>query len=444
MAADPAHPRTGLYAWLYRAFPLEEEGTTIRREVLGGLTTFMTMAYIIVVNPAILGATGMDFKGVMVATCLASAFATLMMGLFARYPIAMAPGMGLNFFFAYEVCIGRGIPWQAGLGLVFLAGVLFLVLALFRVREMIVDAIPSSVKIGAAVGIGLFITFIGMQNAGLVIRQEGSLVQLGNLGDAGTGAALIGLVVTAALIARGVRGGVLIGIVVTAAAAALFGKADLGGDWIEAPAIGEVAFRLDIVGALRWEYLDLILIFLFLDLFDTIGTLIGVGEQAGLVKDGKLPRMNRALLSDAAGSVVAGTLGTSTVTSYIESASGVAAGARTGLASVITALCFASAIFFAPLAQKLGDTSAITAPALIIVGCLMTGAIRRVSWDDFTEAFPAFVTMVVMPFTYSIAHGLSLGFISYPLIKLLAGRGREVHAVVYLLAVILTLRYVFL
>jgi AGZA family xanthine/uracil permease-like MFS transporter len=445
MSAPGPESRGAPPGWLDRTFSLSERGSTIRREVVGGLTTFMTMAYIIVVNPMFLSKAGMDFKGVVVATCLASCLATLVMGLLARYPIALAPGMGLNAFFAYEVCGVHGVSWEAALGLVFLAGVLFIVLALVRVRDLTVEVIPPSIQTAAAVGIGLFIAFIGLQKAGLVVDGPvGALVQLGDLKAKATIVAIVGLVVTAALVARGAGGGILIGIGVSAALATILGVTKGTVGLVEAPSLGEVAFKLDIFGAIRWEFAGLILIFLFFDLFDTIGTLIGVGEQAGFVKNGKLPRMGRALFSDAVGSVGAGLLGTSTVTSYIESATGVNAGARTGLANVVTALCFLLAMFFSPLAQTLGDTPQIMAPALIVVGCLMMTTVRRIPWDDFTEAFPAFVTIVVMPFTFSIAHGLAMGFITYPLIKLLAGRHRDVHAIVYVLAFIFVLRYVFL
>lgn len=431
--------------WLDRAFRLREQSTTVRREVVGGITTFMTMAYIIVVNPMILQEAGMDFKGVMVATCLASAFATLLMGLLARYPIALAPGMGLNAFFAYEVCVAQKVPWEAALGLVFLAGLLFVLLAAVRLRELVVDAIPRSIKIGAAAGIGLFIAFIGFQKAGIVVDGPGgALVKLGDLGERAALVAIVGLVVTAVLVGRRVGGGILIGIIASALTATILGVTEWTGQWVEAPNIGSVAFKLDIFGAIRWEFAGIILIFLFFDLFDTIGTLVGVGEQAGFVKDGKLPRMSRALLSDAIGSVAAGALGTSTVTSYVESTTGVSAGARTGLANVVTALFFLLAIFFSPVALILGETPSITAPALIVVGCLMMATVRRIPWDDFTEAFPAFVTIVAMPFTFSIAHGLALGFITYAAVKLLTGRARDAHGIVYILAVLFTLRYVFL
>lgn len=430
--------------WLERTFRLTDHGSTVRREVVGGLTTFTTMAYIIVVNPTILQGAGMDFKGVMVATCLASCLATLLMGLLARYPIALAPGMGLNFFFANEVCKGHGVSWEAALGLVFLAGVLFVLISLVRLREVIVEAIPRSIKIGAAVGIGLFIAVIGLRNAGVIQYEPLTPPKIGDLASPGTVAAMVGLLVTAVLVRLRVGGGILIGIIVSAIMGTLLGVIEWQGGVFEAPTLGTVAFKLDIFGAVQWEYVGLILIFLFFDLFDTIGTLIGVGEQAGLVKDGRLPRMNRALLSDAVGSVAAGALGTSTVTSYIESATGVTAGARTGLANVVTAACFLLAIFLSPLAATLGGASFVTAPALVVVGCLMTANVRKIPWGDLTEALPALVGIVVMPVTNSITHGLAMGFVAYPVIKVIAGRHKEVHAVVYVLAALFTLGYIVL
>ncbi len=321
---------------------------------------------------------------------------------------------------------------------------IFLLLTVVKVREMIVEAIPRSIKLAAAVGIGLFIAFIGMQKAGIVVDHPATLVTIGDFRDRSTLAALAGVIVTAGLLARRVGASVLIGIVVTATLLIVLDVTQAPEKIVEAPTLGTVAFRLDIVGALQWKYLGLVLVFLFFDLFDTLGTLLGVGEQAGFVKDGKLPRMNRALFSDAAASVSAALLGTSTVTSYIESSTGVTAGARTGLANVVTAVCFLLVIPFSPLAEALGGTPAITAPALIVVGCLMMTAVRKIPWDDFTEAFPAFITIVAMPFTYRISEGLALGFIAYPLVKLFAGRRREVHPLVWLLAVVLMLRYVFL
>jgi AGZA family xanthine/uracil permease-like MFS transporter len=444
---------------LDRFFHLKEYNTNVKTEFLAGVTTFMTMAYIIFVNPAILSSpfgAKMDFAGVMAATCIASALATLVMGLCARYPIAMAPGMGLNAFFSFTLCGAMKIPWEIALGIVFISAVLcFTLLSIFKVREMIMDAVPKSLKLATAVGIGLFIAFIGLKEAGIVVQDPNTLVTLGHfsvqdpnnvgqfLPNKPMLLALGGLLFTLILVARNVYGALLWGILATGALGLLCGVVQYQGI-VSTPQFSGTFGKLDIMGALRWEYAAAIITLIFVDTFDTTGTLIGVGEKAGFLKDGKLERATPALLSDAAGSIIGAVCGTSNTTSYIESAAGVSAGGRTGLCNVFTALLFIAALFFAPLAQMLGGgfkvaegvyLYPVTAPALIIVGFLMMTCISKIAWDDYTEALPAFLTVLMMPLTFSISHGLGIGFISYPLLKLAAGKGKEVSWLVYLLAV---------
>jgi len=426
-------------------FRLKENNTTVKTEITAGLVTFMTMAYIVFVNPTILSdphGAGMSFSGVLVATCIASFFATLMMAFVARYPIALAPGMGLNAYFSYIICGAMGVPWQIALGIVFLSGLTFTILTLLKVREMLVDAIPAGLKLATAAGIGLFIAFVGLQHAGIVARNPNTFVTFGDISKAPALVALFGLVLTAMLVARKVKGGILFGLLATGVVAVISGITTFEGV-ISTPDFSSVMFKLDILGALSLDYVVPIIVLLFFDMFDTIGTLIGVSEQCGFVKNDKLPRINRALLSDSVGTMAGAACGTSTVTSYIESAAGVIEGGRTGLASVMTALLFLVAMFFTPLAKAFA-TGCVTAPALIIVGCLMMQNIKKIRWEDFTEAIPAFLTIILMPLTFSIANGLALGFISYPLVKVAAGRSKEVHWLVYVLAGIFLLRYIFL
>lgn len=441
--------------FLEKLFKLDENNTTVRTEIIAGVTTFMTMAYIIIVNPAILeSGANMDPIAVAEATCVSAAIATLIMALWANYPIALAPGMGLNAYFSYEICAGHGVDWRVGLGIVFISGLVFTLLTLCRIRSMIVDAIPKCLKLSTAVGIGIFIAFIGLEHSGIVVSNKATYVTLGELQNPAAILSLIGLIVTATLVARGVRGAILWGILFTGAIG--FGSEMFPlkvKEIVSVPTFQAVG-QMDILSSISKTFLPTLFILLFIDMFDTIGTLVGVGEQSGLMKDGKLPRADRALLSDSVGTMVGAAFGTSTVTSYIESSAGVAEGGRTGLASVVTALMFLLALFFLPAAGLLGQEYMaagmtaplypVTAPALIIVGCFMMKNVRKIEWDDMTEAIPAFITIILMPLTFSIAHGLSIGFISYPLIKLLSGRGREVHWLVYSLAALLMLRYILL
>ena len=427
---------------LNRYFQLAENQTSVRQEMLGGLTTFMTMAYIVVVNPQILAQAGMPAEGVVFATCISSAAASLVMGLYANYPIAMAPGMSLNAYFTYSVCLGMNIPWRTALGVVFFSGVLFVLLTVTRVREQIVNGIPDCLKHSTAAGIGLFIAFVGLRNAKLVVASPATFVTLGNLSLPEVQAACFGIVLTLALTVRRVKGAILLGILGTTILGFGRGIAHWPAAWVSMPHPGSTLLQLDLRGALHLGLLEIVFAFLFVDLFDNVGTLVGVCEQAGFVKDGRIPRVGRALLADGVGTVFGSLTGTSTVTSYIESAAGVAAGARTGLSNVVVAALFLLAAFLAPVAVAI--PSFATAPALILVGALMTQSIARVAWSDFTEAFPAFLTMLAMPLTFSIATGLSLGVIAYSVVKVAAGKYRNVSIVLWILTILFVLRYIYL
>jgi len=427
---------------LDRVFHLTENRTTIQRELLGGLTTFMAMAYVVVVNPRILGEAGMPVEGVLFATCISTAVATLVMGVWANYPIAVAPGMSLNAYFTYSVVLGRHVPWQTALGVVFLSGLIFLILTLTKIREHIVNDIPDCLKHGTAAGIGFFIAFIGMRNAQLIVANPATLVGIGKIADPQVLLALLGLVVIVVLMAKRVTGAILIGIIGIALAGIPLKLTTWPGHFLSLPHPSGTFMKLDLRSAARLGLGELVFVFFFVDLFDNVGTLVGVCEQGGFLRDGKFPRASRALLSDAFGTITGALTGTSTVTSYIESAAGVAAGARTGLGNVLIAALFAVAMFCAPIVAAI--PSYATAPALILVGALMCSSIPKIRWDDVTDAFPAFITMVAMPLTFSIATGLSLGLLSYTFIKLGTGRRREIRPLIWVLSVLFLLRYAFL
>jgi adenine/guanine/hypoxanthine permease len=427
---------------LERIFGLQENQSSVRQEMLGGLTTFVTMAYIIVVNPQILSQAGMPAEGVVFATCLASAVATLVMGLYANYPIALAPGMSLNAYFTYTVCLGMHVRWPTALGAVFLSGVLFVLLTVTRVREQIVNGIPLGLKHATAGGIGMFIAFVGLRSAKLVVANPATFVSLGDFKDPTVQAACVGIVLTLALIVRRVNGAILLGILGTTVFGIARGLAHWPTTVVAWPHASATFLKLDVKGALHLGLLEIIFIFLFVDLFDNVGTMVGVCEQGGFVKDGKIPRVGKALLADGIGTIFGALTGTSTVTSYIESASGVAAGARTGLSNVMVAALFLLAMFFSPVAAAIPAFA--TAPTLILVGALMVESIARVQWDEFTEAFPAFVTLIATPLTFSIATGLSLGVITYVVAKVAAGKYREVSVLVWVLTVLFVLRYAYM
>jgi AGZA family xanthine/uracil permease-like MFS transporter len=435
--------KSSITAALERLFKLSENNTTIRTELAAGLTTFLTMAYIIFVNPQILSEAGVPFSGALFATCLSAAVGSLMMGLLANYPFSLGPGMGLNAYFTYTVVKTMGYDWRVALGAVFISGVAFLILTLARVRAMIVDAIPMTMKTSVAAGIGLFIAFIGLKNAGVIAASPATFVTLGHVTSKPTLLALGGLIVTAALIARGYKTAIIIGVFLVTAAAILLNLSKLPTGALQTPDLSSTFMKLDVVGALRLGAFDVIFIFLFVDLFDTIGSLMGLGRQSGyLTPDGKMPRVNRALFADAIATIAGSIFGSSTVVTYIESATGVSEGGRTGLTAVTVAALFVLAMFFAPVAGAIPPIA--TAPALIIVGALMIGAVTSIKWEDMTEAIPAFLTMLAMPLTFSIANGLALGFILYPLLKVLTGRWREASPLVYALAVLFVLRYAYL
>ena len=442
---------------LERAFKLKENRTCVRTELIAGITTFLTMAYIIFVNPAILSVnfngtpTGLDFNAVMLATCLSAAIATFIMGAYANYPIAQAPGMGENFFFVSVIgaisALGVANAWQVALGIVFIAGLLFLIISLFNVRETLIKVISPSLKNGIAVGIGIFIAFLGLQNANILVSNPGTLVQLNNnIINVETGIFAFGLVVISILLIRKIKGAIFIGIILSAVLSLVLGKIKFTGIVSIPPSIVPTFFKMDIIGVFKLipihEALSFIIILLFMDIFDTTGTIVGVGEQAGFIKDNKLPRANKALVSDAIGTITGACLGTSTVTSYIESASGVEAGGRTGLTAVFVSLFFVLAIFFSPLVKMIGMFKPITAPVLVIVGAMMMKNVVKIDWDDYTESIPAFLTIVGIPLTCSISNGLAFGFIAYPMCKVFSGRLKDASWLVYLLGAIFLLRYI--
>jgi AGZA family xanthine/uracil permease-like MFS transporter len=425
-----------------RYFKLAENHTTVRQEMLGGLTTFLTMAYIVVVNPQILAQTGMPVEGVVFATCLSACVATLVMGLYANYPIALAPGMSLNAYFTYSVCLGMHIPWRTALGVVFLSGVIFLVLTVSRVREQIVNGMPDCLKHATATGIGFFIAFVGLRNAKVVVANSATFVGLGNFADKEVQTACFGIALTLVLMARKVNGSILIGICGTTLLGMLRGISQWPSAIFSLPHPSSTFLQLDLRGAIHLGFLEILFAFLFVDLFDNVGTLVGVCEQGGFIKNGKIPRVGRALVADATGTIFGAVAGTSTVTSYIESVAGIAAGARTGLSNLIVAALFLAAMFCSPLASAIPGYA--TAPALILVGALMTQSIAHIVWADFSEAVPAFITVLATPLTFSIATGLSLGLIAYTVVKIAAGKIREINLLVWILTVLFILRYVYL
>lgn len=429
-------------------FQLRENRTDIRTECLAGLTTFVTLAYILFVNPSILKDAGMPVEATFAATCVSSAFATLIMGLYANYPIAVAPGMGLNAFFTYAVVIGMNLPWQTALGAVFISGVVFFLLTVTKVREWIVEGVPQVLRLAIGVGIGLFIAFIGLRNAGIIVNSDATLVTLGNVKSPGALVSIAGLIITAFLIARKIKGALLIGVlattfiaIVSKVSAAPTGIGSFMALTNPIANLQPTAFHLDIGAALKVGLIPILFSFTFVDLFDNIGTLVGVSRKAGLLNEqGQLPRIGKALFSDSLGTMFGALMGTSTVTSYIESAAGVSEGGRTGLTAVVVGLLFILALGFAPMVGLIPPQA--TAPVLILVGVLLMSEIVHIKFDDFTEAFPAFLTIIMMPLTYSIAQGLAFGFMSYTIIKLLAGRHRDNNPVTYILTILFVLHFV--
>jgi AGZA family xanthine/uracil permease-like MFS transporter len=434
---------------LNRFFGLDAHGSTVRTELFAGMTTFLTMAYIVVVNPLILGAAGLPVGAVAAATCLAAAFGSILMGLVSNYPLALAPGMGLNAYFTYTVVLGMGLPWQTALGCVFLSGIAFMLLTVAGVRQLIIRAVPRSLFAAVGGGIGLFIAFIGLRDAGIIVAKPGTLVGLGDLTAPTAALSTLGLLVIAALQVRGVKGAMLIGIVLTAAIAWMLGLAHFAPGAYTLADLSASAFKLDIPAALNLKggiglsLLEIVFVFLFVDMFDNVGTLVAVTKRAGLVaKDGSIPRLNRILLADSASMLVGALVGTSPVTSYIESAAGVAVGGRTGLTSVVVGILFLGTLFFAPLVQAI--PAAATAPALVLVGALMMGALAEVEWADPGAAIPAFLTVITIPLSYSIANGLAFGITSHAVLKLVRGQATLSDWLVYVLAALCVVRFIYL
>ncbi|MDB1124655.1 NCS2 family permease [Vibrio algarum] len=427
---------------LEKLFKLSENKTDVRTEVIAGVTTFLTMAYIIFVNPAILSETGMDRGAVFVATCLAAAIGCFIMGIVANYPIAQAPGMGLNAFFTYSVVFGMGYTWQVALAAVFVSGLLFILLSVFKIREWIIHSIPMSLRTGISAGIGLFLAFIALQGSGIVGDNPATLVSIGSVTSVQAILAAVGFFITIALVHRGFKAAVMIAILIVTVLGILFGDVQYHGVFSMPPSIAPTFMQLDFSAIFEVGMISVVFAFLFVDLFDTAGTLVGVATKADLIKeDGKLPRLNRALLADSTATSVGALLGTSNTTSYIESVSGVSAGGRTGLTAVVVGILFLLALFFSPLAGMIPAYA--TSGALFYVAILMMSGLVSIDWRDLTEAAPVVVTCLLMPLTYSIADGIALGFIAYAAIKGLSGKGREVPASVWVLAVVFALKFAF-
>jgi len=427
---------------LEKFFKLKENKTTVKTEILAGITTFMTMAYILAVNPDILSATGMDKNALFTATALSAFVATMVMALVAKLPFALAPGMGLNAFFAFTVVLGMGHSWQFAITAVFLEGIIFIILTAFNIRELIVNAIPLPLKHAVSAGIGLFIAFIGLQNAGIIINNDAVLVGLGDMGSPAVLIALGGVLLIGVLLALKVRGALLIGIFAATIAGLPFGVTHLPeGNLVDAPpSLAPIFWKFEFSSILTFDMLIVLFTFLFVDMFDTVGTLVGVSSKAGMLdKDGKVPRVKQALFADSIGTFFGAIFGTSTVTTYVESASGVAEGGRTGLTSLTTALLFLVALFFSPLFTMV--PAAATAPALILVGFFMMSPILKIDFDNYTDSIPAFITIIAMPLTYSIAEGIVFGMLSYVLLKLLTGKTKDISIVMVVLAVLFILKF---
>lgn len=428
---------------LEQYFEFEALKTDWRTEILAGATTFITMAYILFVNPSILAETGMPFGAVTAATCLSAAFGSIVMGAYARYPIALAPGMGLNAYFTYVVVKGMGVAWPVALGAVFLSGVAFLLLTLTGLRQKIVEAMPAELYSAVAVGIGLFIAFIGLKNAGIVVADPATMVTLGNLRAPNTMLALAGLMTMAALMAWGVRAAMLIGIVGTSVVAMVLGVVEWKWQPSYLPQLSETAFHLDLKGVMGLGLFEIVFVFLFVDLFDNLGTLVAVGKKAGLLNhENRIPRVGRILTTDSLATMFGALTGTSTVVSYIESASGVAAGGRSGVTAIVTGLLFLVALFAVPVVGVI--PAAATAPALILVGSLMISHAAEIDWKDAETAIPAFLTIVAIPLSFSIANGLAFGFIAYTLLKVARGKAGQVGWLVYVLTTLFVIRFIYL
>jgi AGZA family xanthine/uracil permease-like MFS transporter len=438
---------------LEKIFKINQSGSTVKTELIAGSTTFFTMAYIIFVQPAVLSSAGMDFGAVMAATCISAAFASIMMGVFANHPIALAPVMGENFFFAFTVVLALGVKWETALGIVFVSGILFLLMSLFDVRELLINSIPASLKSGITAGIGLFIAFIGLVYAGVVEKSPGGILKIGHLNKGYVIVALTGLVIISVLKYYNVKGALIIGMVASALVSIPLGITQFQGIVSLPPSIEPTFLKMNLMDVFTFTHMPIVIVFLFMLMFDTVGTVVGVTEQAGLVdKDGNIKNIKRILITDSTATVLGSVLGTSTVSAYIESSAGVNAGGRTGLSAVITGLLFLAALFFEPLVKMIGGglnlqgivLYPVIAPALIVVGSMMISNLSKIDYTDITEYLPAYLIIIGIPFTYSIADGLAFGFIFYPVLKILTGKIREISKVMIFLGVIFILRYIFL
>ena len=428
--------------WIERVFKLSEHNTNVRTELIAGLTTFLTMAYIIFVNPSILGDAGMPKGAVFVATCLVAALGTTIMALYANYPIALAPGMGLNAYFAYVVVLHMGFTWQAALGAVFVSGCLFMLVTIFRLRELIIKGIPQSIRVAITVGIGLFLALIALKSAGVVAKSDATFVTLGDLHSAPVVLSSVGFLLIVMLDRMKVPGAILIGILAVTIGSFIWGGNEFHGVFSAPPSIAPTFLQLDVKAALTGGILNVILVFFLVELFDATGTLMGVAKRAGLLVPGKMERLNRSLLADSSAIFAGSLLGTSSTTAYVESAAGVQAGGRTGLTALTVAVLFLACLFIAPLAGAVPAYA--TAPALLFVACLMLRELTEVDWGDTTEAVPAVITALMMPFTYSIANGLAFGFITYAAVKLLTGHVKQVHWMVWVIAGVFLFKFVYI
>lgn len=427
---------------LKQYFQFKERNTNYTTEIIAGITTFLTMAYIVILNPSVLSKTGMDFDGIFFATIIASVVGCLIMGIFANYPIAIAPSLATNAYFAFVVVISMGIPWQEALGAVFISALIFLLLSLTSFRQAVINSIPSSMKEGISAGIGLFISFVGLQNAHIVVASPSTLVTLGNLTDPITYMSLLGLFISVVLIINNVRGALFLGMIIISIISFFFGYISLPNTIFNTPEFGKTFMQMDVMGAISHNLFTIIFTFFIVTLFDTTGTMLGIAKQAGLMKNDKFPNVQSAFLADSIASLVGAIFGTSPTSSYIESNSGVASGGRTGFSNIIVALLFILMLFAAPIAKVLAEVPAVTAPALIIVGFYMMSSLSRIDWNDMQEAFPAFLIFLLMPLSYSITDAVGIGIITYCLIKIFCGKFKQVHPLLYAFMLLFIIQFV--
>lgn len=427
---------------LKKYFQFEERNTNYSTEIIAGLTTFLTMAYIIILNPSVLSKTGMDFDGVFVATIVASVVGCLIMGVFANYPIAIAPGLAMNAYFAFVVVISMGIPWQEALGAVFISALIFLLLSLTSFRQAVINSIPSSMKEGISAGIGLFISFVGLQSAHIIVASPATLITLGNLTDPVTYMSILGLFISIVLVINNVRGALFLGMIIISVISFIFGYISLPDTIFSTPEFGNTFMQMDVTGAISHNLFTVVFTFFIVTLFDTTGTMLGIAKQAGLMKGDTFPNVKSALLADSVASLVGAVFGTSPTSAYVESGSGVASGGRTGFTNIVIAVLFILMLFAAPIAKVLSTVPAVTAPALIIVGFYMMNSLSRIDWNDMEEAFPAFLIFLLMPLSYSITDAVGIGIISYCLIKIFRGKIRHVHPLLYAFMLLFIIQFI--